>query len=197
MLNDSPACRSLCTSIHRNIQRFWLWVCVQLQRPTARVSGALLEHRCHLVLLMIIDWHCPSYASRVPWESWSIRSPHTRKIPSSSLGGTTFCIDFKFWFQPSFLLTCTAGSECLHFAKSLLHSPANLNGHRLFTGFPPCAEWASLCEEPHHLFETHPSLAFHQQQEGSRVAAQPEEGRGKAACSLKRTSGTLPPLRLG
>ncbi len=27
-------------------------------------------------------WH------RVPWESWLIRSPHTRKIPSSSLGGT-------------------------------------------------------------------------------------------------------------
>ena len=26
----------------------------------------------------------------VPWESWLIRSPHTRKIPSSSLGGTIF-----------------------------------------------------------------------------------------------------------
>ena len=36
---------------------------------------------------------------RVPWESWSIRSPHTRKIPSSSLGGTTvtcFCSPFSF-----------------------------------------------------------------------------------------------------
>lgn len=40
----------------------------------------------------------PFICHLVPWESWSIRSPHTRKIPSSSLGGTiVFLFCFLDW----------------------------------------------------------------------------------------------------
>ena len=59
---------------------------------------------CHVSRLLVRNGYIYPFlftsTSTVPWESWLIRSPHTRKIPSSSLGGTIlphifFCIAIK------------------------------------------------------------------------------------------------------